>query len=285
MVVSHTSNFPANALGSKPNQGLGIARIFGFKPAGSTGWTERTCLTSTGLETKPGRRSGRFFPRSTPAHAGRTTDGSLVGLFMSCAVAVAGHPAVYGPSTTVYNRFNRWSGRGRWQAIFDALVAIVPDDTRSIDSTAIKVQRSAAGGKGGARKQAIGRSRGGRTTKIHGVADSQGRLFRFSLTPGNIADITAAHELAAKLPSNGCLIGDMGYDAKKFRGTASVIPTNPTHKHQWYINRETYKDRNLVERAWCRIKDFRRIATRYDKLARNFASSVALAAVIIWWAD
>ena len=75
------------------------------------------------------------------------------------------------------------------------------------------------------------------------MADSQGRLFRFSLTA---ADITAAHELAAKLPSNGCLIGDMGYDAKKlrvdlaFRGTATVIPTNPTHKHQWYINRETH---------------------------------------------
>ena len=98
------------------------------------------------------------------------------------------------------------------------------------------------------------------------MADSQGRLFRFSLTA---ADITAAHELAAKLPSNGCLIGDMGYDAKKLRvdlalrGTASVIPTNPTHKHQWYINRETYKSRNLVERTWCRLKDFCRIATRY----------------------
>src|ERR1700721_463101 len=88
-------------------------------------------------------------------------------------------PAVYGPSPTVYNRFNRWSGRGHWQAIFDTLVAIVPGDTRSIDSTSIKVQRSAAGGKGGAREQAIGRSRGGRTTKIHGIADSQGRLFRF----------------------------------------------------------------------------------------------------------
>jgi transposase len=202
-----------------------------------------------------------------------------------------GCPAVYGPYTTVYNRFNRWSGRGRWQRIFDALVAAVPNDSRSIDSTSIKVQRSAAGGKGGASKQAIGRSRGGRTTKIHGVTDSLGRLFRFSLTAGNIADITPAHELAAKLPSHGCLIGDMGYDAKKlrvnlaYRGTATVIPTNPTHKHQWYINQETYKDRNLVERAWCRIKDFRRIATRYDKLARNFASSVALAAIVIWWSD
>jgi transposase len=200
-------------------------------------------------------------------------------------------PPAYGPYTTVYNRFNRWARRGRWQAIFDTLAATVPDDTRSIDSTSIKVQRSAAGGEGGAREQAIGRSRGGRTTKIHGIVDSEGRLFRFTLTAGNIADITAAYELAAQLPSNGCLIGDMGYDATKLRvdlalrGTASVIPTNPTHKHPWYYNRETYKDRNLIEPTWCRIKDFRRIATRYDKLARNFASSVALAAVIIWWAD
>jgi transposase len=112
-------------------------------------------------------------------------------------------------------------------------------------------------------------------------------LFRFALTPGNVADITAGHELAAQLPSNGCLIADMGYDAKKLRvdltlrGTATVIPTNPTHKHQWYINRQTYKNRNLVERVWCRMKDYRRIATRYHKLARNFASSVALAAIII----
>ena len=72
-------------------------------------------------------------------------------------------PEVYGPYTTVYNRFNRWSRRGRWQTIFDALVATVPNDTRSIDSTSIKVQRSAAGGEGGASKQDIGRSRGGRT--------------------------------------------------------------------------------------------------------------------------
>ena len=166
---------------------------------------------------------------------------------------------------------------GTGRRIFDTLVAIVPGDTRSIDSTSIKVQRSAAGGKGGAREQAIGHSRGGRTTKIHGIADSQGRLFRFSLTPGNIADITAAHELAAKLPSNGCLIGDMGYDAKKlrvdlaFRGTASRHPDQSHAQAPMVHNRETYKDRNLIERTWCRIKDYRRIATRYDKLARNLA--------------
>ena len=57
-------------------------------------------------------------------------------------------PAIYGPSTTVYNRFNRWSRRGLWQDILTALVEALPNDTRSIDSTSIKVQRAAAGGKG-----------------------------------------------------------------------------------------------------------------------------------------
>jgi putative transposase len=109
------------------------------------------------------------------------------------------------------------------------------------------------------------------------------------LTPGNVADVTASYELAAKLPSNGCLIGDMGYDATQlrqnlaFRGTATVIPTNPTRKHQWSIDWEAYKQRNLIERMFNRLKDFRRIATRYDKLARNFASAVALVATFIWW--
>jgi len=110
------------------------------------------------------------------------------------------------------------------------------------------------------------------------------------LTPGNCADITTAYELAAQLPSNGCLIGDMGYDALElrqtlaFQGTATVIPTNPTHKHKWPIDLKTYKERNLVERMFGRLKDLRRIATRYDKLASNFVSAIALVAVVIWWA-
>ena len=70
-------------------------------------------------------------------------------------------PSVYGPSTTIYNRFNRWSGRGRWQAIFAALVATMPNDVRSIDSTSIKVQRAAAGGKGGPKRRRLAARVGG----------------------------------------------------------------------------------------------------------------------------
>lgn len=83
----------------------------------------------------------------------------------------------------------------------------------------------------------------------------------------------------------------MGYDATEFRqqlafrGTATVIPTNPTRKNAWSIDWHAYKQRNLVERMFNRLKDFRRIATRYDKLARNFASAIAIVAIVIWWTD
>ncbi len=93
-------------------------------------------------------------------------------------------PAVYGPPTTVYNRFNRWSRRGRWMAIFQGLVQAIPRTTRSIDSTSIRIQRAAAGGKGGPRRGRWSLARRRRTTKIHAIGDGKGRLFGFLLTPG-----------------------------------------------------------------------------------------------------
>jgi transposase len=77
--------------------------------------------------------------------------------------------AVYGPPTTVYNRFRPWTMRGIWRRLFDALARADPGDGQAIDNTTAKAHRSAAGGKGGAEAQAIGRSRGGRTTKIHAI--------------------------------------------------------------------------------------------------------------------
>lgn len=62
-----------------------------------------------------------------------------------------------------------------------------------------------------------------------------------------------------------------------------MIPNNPTRKHRHPFDPVAYKQRNLIERMFCRLKDFRRIATRYDKLAVNFAAAVALAAIVIWW--
>ncbi|WP_198590245.1 IS5 family transposase [Paracoccus zhejiangensis] len=199
-------------------------------------------------------------------------------------------PSVYGPSTTIYNRFNRWSHRGLWARIFATLSAQVelPDEL-SIDSTAVRAHRSAHGGKGGRKFQAIGRSRGGPTTKIHALTDGCGRAVAFLLGHGNGADISAAPALLDKLPPPGRLLADRGYDANSLRArlaaskTEAVIPSTRSRKRPIPYDPVASIARNRIERAFCRLKDWRRIATRYDKLAINFASAVAIAAVIIWW--
>jgi transposase len=90
-------------------------------------------------------------------------------------------------------------------------------------------------------------------------------------------------------PQPGQLIGDTIYDANSLRdhlidrGTEPVIPSNPTRKRPHGYDAEVYKRRNLIERMFCRLKDFRRIATRYDKRIDMFLSSILLAAALTWW--
>jgi transposase len=69
----------------------------------------------------------------------------------------------------------------------------------------------------------------------------------------------------------------------KARGTKAVIPNKVNRKRRFSFDKTAYRDRHLVENAICRLKDFRRIATRYDKLARNYLASVCLVAAIVWW--
>ena len=85
------------------------------------------------------------------------------------------------------------------------------------------------------------------------------------------------------------MLADKGYDADALRrtlrqaGAAPVIPGRITRKRPIRYDKARYRDRHLVENAFCRLKDFRRVATRYDKLAANFLSAVALAAVLAFW--
>jgi transposase len=147
-----------------------------------------------------------------------------------------------------------------------------------------------SGRKRGAEAQAIGRSRGGRTTKIHAVCDAIGRAIAIEVTPGQLGDVRAAAQLLGQLPPSRRCAADTAYDSNALRqflrerGTLPIIPNNPTRKCLHPFDRKAYKRRNLIERAFCRLKDWRRIATRYDKLARNFHAAVAIAAIIIWWA-
>ena len=143
--------------------------------------------------------------------------------------------------------------------------------------------------KRGAFHHAIGRSRGGRTTKIHALTDDLGRPLAFFITPGNTHDLAGARELLATIRRPRRLLADKAYDANslriwlKERRIKAVIPPNPTRKHPHSYDPDAYKGRNLIERMFCRLKDFRRIATRYDKRADVFLSTILLAAAITWW--
>ena len=145
------------------------------------------------------------------------------------------------------------------------------------------------GRKRGEQKQAIGRSRGGRNTKIHAIADAKGRLLSVLLTGGQAHDRPVAERLIRRTKPARKLLGDKAYDSAELRhwlanrGTKAVIPSLSNRKHPFSFNKKAYKDRHHVENAICRLKDFRRIATRYDRLARNFLAAVCLVATIVWW--
>jgi len=92
-----------------------------------------------------------------------------------------------------------------------------------------------------------------------------------------------------KVPAATALLGDTAYDSDAFRifltgrGTTPEIKQNPTRKRFHPFDQIAYRGRNVIERAFCLLKDWRRVATRYDKLARNFSATVILAAIVRWW--
>jgi len=145
------------------------------------------------------------------------------------------------------------------------------------------------GWKKGEQAQAIGRSRGGRNTKIHAIADARGRFLSVLLTGGDAHDCPPAPRLIARTKPPRKLLGDKAYDSAELRewlhqrGTTPVIPNKCNRKQPFSFNKKAYRWRHRIENAICRLKDFRRIATRYDKLARNYLAAICLVAAIVWW--
>ena len=137
--------------------------------------------------------------------------------------------------------------------------------------------------------QAIGRSRGGRTTKIHALTDSACRPIAFILTGGQVADCTAGELLLRQMPRASVLHGDKGYDSNAIRrqvegkGAMPNIPPKANRRWKNCFSPSLYRNRNAIERMFGRLKDFRRIATRYDRLADNFLAAVCLAAAVSYW--
>jgi transposase len=132
----------------------------------------------------------------------------------------------------------------------------------------------------------LGRSRGGFGTKIHAAVNGLGLPVRLTLTPGQAADVTQARGLIAGVPTE-VVIGDKGYDsgevvaAVEGQGAEAVIPSRKNAKRPRVIDQDRYKDRSLVERFWAKAKQYRRVATRFDKKAENFLAFVHVAAIMV----
>ncbi len=134
----------------------------------------------------------------------------------------------------------------------------------------------------------MGRSRGGLTTKIHAVVDAKGLPIRLGLTPGQAYDGEATIGLLNALPEDVMVLADKAYDANAIRemidgqGAWANIPPKSNRKDPICFSPHLYKARNLVERFFNKIKHFRRIATRYDKLAANYMAMIKLASIRVW---
>lgn len=159
-----------------------------------------------------------------------------------------------------------------------------PDDRQHVNPGA----PTGGDGKKGGPDSCLGRSRGGLTTKIHVVVDAKGLPIRIGLTAGQAHDGPIAEQLLDKLAPRTVVLADKAYDANHIRthiqnqGAAPNIPAKRNRNEKFCFSKRLYRERNLVERCISKLKQFRRVATRYDKLAENFLAMVQLASIRIW---
>jgi transposase len=195
-------------------------------------------------------------------------------------------PTHFGPWSSVYTRWSRWCQAGLWAGILDVLAQEPVGVLRSLDSTHIKVHQDASNPAEGQENQQCGRTKGGLNTKLTALVDGQGHALQLTLAPGQMADVQAAKEIV--IPKQTHVVADKGYDSDDFcreiqeRGSKPCIPPRKGRKAPRTYHRGYYKTRHRVENFFQRIKRFRRIGTRYEKLALNFLGFVHLAAVIDW---
>ena len=202
-------------------------------------------------------------------------------------------------------RFYRWTTSGLWQRILSALheradaAGQIDWSVHHVDSTIIRAHQHAAGARGGQHRQALGRSRGGVSTKLHLRCEGHGCPMVFVLTGGERHDNTAVDRLLAggrvKRIGPGrprhrpeAVVGDRGYSSHAIRrslrrcGIRPIIPQKGNERPAYLMDWNRYCERNRIERLVNRLKQYRRIATRYDKTAASYAAFVALAAFRMW---
>src|SRR4051794_5703033 len=193
-------------------------------------------------------------------------------------------PEAFGKWFTVYTRFWRWAQKGVWERVFKVLCDdpdFCPHRRHTRPGPPAWHRR-----KRGTQNQAVGRSRGGLTTKIMALIDALGNLVRFVLLPGQRHDSIGIEPLITGLDFEA-LVGDKAFDNNWLRanlnerGAAAVIPSKADRARRIPHDAEMYKWRHLIENFFCRLKAFRRIATRYEKTDACFAAVINLVAAFL----
>lgn len=205
-------------------------------------------------------------------------------------------PEVFGNFSAIYNRLRRWKRNGTWQQLWQRLETdgILLAENLFIDTTGVRAHQHAAGAskkRGGQSQQALGRSRGGLSTKIHLGCISEKSLISVFLTGAEVPDVKGFDDVFIKLPENHDIkrvIMDKGYDSDTIRKTltdneiVAVIPPKKNRTSEIEFDKALYKLRNKIERFINRMKQFRRIATRYEKLAETYLVFIYIVAVYVF---
>lgn len=214
-------------------------------------------------------------------------------------------PAAYGSWHTVSSRFYRWQKAGIWAHILEALQRQANHrgqldwSVHFLDSTIVRAHQHAAGARRGQEGEALGRSHGGFSTKIHVRADRHGKPLVLLVTAGQRHDQTMFAPLLERgqIRQQGRgrprhrpkrIVADKGYSSRWIRtwlrqhGIRHTIPHKRNACRGGPFDRAQYCERNQVERLINRLKQFRRVATRYEKLATNYLAMVTLASVMAW---
>jgi transposase len=218
-------------------------------------------------------------------------------------------PERFGPWATVWSRFRRWTAAGVWARVLEVLqreadsAGALDWETHYVDGTVVRAHQHAAGAIGGQEHEALGRSRGGFSTKVHVRAEGGGKPLALVVSGGErhesryveaLLDSGRVRRRARGRPRMRprCLVGDRGYSYRTVRRLLArrhiraVIPRRrdqrPTDGRYAPFDRAVYRERNRVERLINRMKQHRRVATRYEKRARHYLAMLTIAAVLLW---